>query len=474
MTLYKNIKHTKRSKGRSRKYYYGTIKLLFISFFLSFFLACDSFVEVDFPENQIAAEFVFENAETANAALANIYAQMRDGGLVSGFNGISQRIGSYSDELDGISNLPDLIEFSQNNLLATNGTVASWWNSTYNLIYATNAVIEGIENSSSLTTEDQNRFKGEALFIRAYLHSLLVELFGDIPYIIATDFVTNTTVARMPVNEVYDNIISDLISAESLLEGDVTGERVRSYKAVANALLSRLYLYTEQWELAKETADKVINAFMLEPDLSKVFLKNSSGSIWQFKPRNEGENTKEGQAFILVTAPPVGLLTLSSSIVNTFEPGDLRQTLWVGSITDGTDTWYYPFKYKERDITSTSLEYSVLFRLAEQYLIRAEARALLGDITGAQSDLNVIRTRAGLTNTAATTQNGLIDAILQERQLELFTEQGHRWFDLKRTGSADAILSPLKPGWNSTDILLPIPEAELLINPNLSPQNDGY
>lgn len=112
--------------------------------------------------------------------------------------------------------------------------------------------------------------------------------------------------------------------------------------------------------------------------------------------------------------------------------------------------------------------------MEEQYLIRAEARAYQVNISGAQEDLNIIRNRAGLSDTSATTQQDLLSAILQERRLELFTEIGHRWFDLKRTGQAGTVLAPLKPAWQERNLLLPIPETELILNPNLQPQNPGY
>src|SRR5699024_8636093 len=135
---------------------------------------------------------------------------------------------------------------------------------------------------------------------------------------------------------------------------------------------------------------------------------------------------------------------------------------------------YFPRKYKEDLNTKESLEYSILFRLAEQYLIRAEARVHLGKIAKAQNDLNKIRNRAGLPNTIAHTEKELVEAIIQERQIELFTEYGQRWFDLKRTHKAAEALSPIKPNWKDTDILLPLPESELELNPNLQPQNKGY
>jgi hypothetical protein len=110
-------------------------------------------------------------------------------------------------------------------------------------------------------------------------------------------------------------------------------------------------------------------------------------------------------------------------------------------------------------------------------LIRAEARAQQGNVSGAAGDLNVIRTRAGLPNTSATNSQGLLSAILLERRFELFTEYGHRWLDLIRTGNANAVMNivtPQKGGvWETTDELYPIMLTEIQSDPNLT-QNPGY
>ena len=120
------------------------------------------------------------------------------------------------------------------------------------------------------------------------------------------------------------------------------------------------------------------------------------------------------------------------------------------------------------------MEYSIILRLGEMYLIRAEARAHTGDLIGAKEDLNTIRHTAGLEDTSAVTQDEILNAVLQERRLELFTEFGHRFFDLKRFNKIQPVLSAVKPGWDIHDDLFPIPEAELNLNPNLKPQNPGY
>ena len=126
----------------------------------------------------------------------------------------------------------------------------------------------------------------------------------------------------------------------------------------------------------------------------------------------------------------------------------------------------------------------MVLRLAEQYLIRAEAEANLGDMVDATKDLNAVRARAGLgpspTLTASSSLQQADSAILHERQVELFTEWGHRWFDLIRTGTVNTVLG--SPGnvcqakggvWSSTSELFPIPESQILDDPNLG-QNPGY
>ncbi|GAA3623403.1 RagB/SusD family nutrient uptake outer membrane protein [Flavivirga jejuensis] len=436
--------------------------------------ACTDFVDVELPKNKLSVEDVFTNPETAEAALKNSYVKMRDDqGLASHHLGIV--MGLYTDELESYDSNASNYQYQNHTLLASDLTVLNLWNSTYNQIYAANAIIEGVGNSVSLTSEEAGQFTGEALFIRAYLHLLLVELFGNIPYITITDYRKNTTVSRMSRVLVYDQIIKDLSLALDLLpDTDISGEKVRPYAAVVEAVLARAYLYTEQWTLAEAFSDRIITKFgALESDLNKVFLKDASGTIWQFKPDSDGENTSEG-AFFIFTAEPLNNPVLSPVLVNAFEPDDLRQLHWIKA-AHGTATWYHAFKYKEASLTeTTSVEYSIQFRLAEQYLIRAEARAQLGDLLGAQKDINAIRNRAGLNDTTASTLKDLLDAILHERWVELFTEQGHRWFDLKRMGKTADVLAPIKSGWKATDILLPIPETELLLNPNLEPQNEGY
>ncbi len=477
----KNIENIKHNSFSKNDFFKNLIKITKFGLLSLFFLgleACSDFVEIDPPKNTLVTETVFEDASTVESALANVYYKMRDDGMVSANFGLGILMSSYSDELDYYNFNSKFLNIYNHNLINTDDTALSWWTHAYNIIYAVNDIINGVDNSNTLTIAEKEEFKGQALFVRGYMHSLLVALYGDVPYITTTNYLENNTVSRMPESQVYDNIIADLSEAIGLLDDtDNSGEKVIPNRLAAKALLARIYLYTENWELAEETSSEVISAFSLESDITKVFLKESSETIWQFKPGDYPQNNSQVAQWLIIQFIPGQSYAVTSNLLAAFEMDDLRLDNWIGSYTsnDGLTTLHYAYKYKETlNTTTESLEYHIIFRLAEQFLIRAETRAKLGNISGAQQDLNIIRNRAGLPNTTASTMNDLIGAILKERFVELFTEQGHRWFDLKRTGKASEVLSSIKANWAETNILFPIPANELELNSNLKPQNPGY
>lgn len=456
-------------------------KLVLTMYFILLFLAvgCDSFTDVDLPSSQLTAKDVFQDKTTANAAMVDIYAKIRDHGLLTGYpTGISCELGLYSDELMfyGISGTGQS-NFYTNSLLASDLEIAELWTSSYNQIYSANAIIDGVASSDALNTSDRNQLTGEALFVRALIHFYLVNTFGEIPYLLTTDYQQNKVAHRMPVNEVYALIKADLLKASELLPGGYIGaDRVRPNKWVAQALLARVCLYRQEWNEASNAASAVLNQtglYIWPSDIGTVFGKNSLSTIWQLMPPIAGANTYEAGTFIFVEGPPPSV-AINDHLISAFSDDDLRKSNWIKTVTNGTDTWYHANKYKEASNTGTSVEYSIVLRMAEQYLLRAEARAHKGDLIGAKEDLNKTRNLAGLTDTNAITAAEIITEVLKERRLEFFTEFATRFFDLKRTGGLDAALSTVKPQWDTTDNLLPLPESELLLNPNLAPQNANY
>lgn len=450
--------------------------LLFI--FLTFFLlSCEKDLEIDLPDSQLVGITVFEDTATANAALADLYAQLRDNTLVTGGStGLGVFMGLYADELDyyGYPGQP-AFNFYNHTVLPTDLGPSFFWKNGYKVIYGANAIIEGLSKSTALTDEQKAPLLGQALFLRAFVHFYLLNLFGDIPYVVSTDYIINSRIHRMVKEKVYSNIISDLIEASTFLdETDLSLEHLYPTRFTAIALLAKVYLFNNQWELARTAANELIESgsFALTGNLDEVFLPASTSTIWQLKPPS-GNNTLEAQLFVFESGPPF-FVALRDDFMNSFEANDQRRDSWVGEVLDGTTTWFYPNKYKLPFPTESSQEYSVLIRLAEIYLIRAEANAQLADLSAATEDLNRIRQRAGLANTEPTTKEELLNAISKERKHELFAEQGLRWFYLKHSGKASQALTPIKPGWRETDLLLPLPQEELLLNTNLQPQNPGY
>jgi hypothetical protein len=453
------------------------IKILLAAAIPFIIFSCENFTEVDLPQSQLSGAAVFQDAATANAALADIYSRLRETGVASGNNvSATMLLANYADELDFYGSNTDFEQFNKHLLLPSNTVLTQIWNDSYGQIYGSNALIEGVQKSTAITGENRDRLIGEALFIRAYVHFYLVNLYGDIPYVTTTDYKVNASIHKTPQSQVYTLILNDLEQAESLLPATYpTGERIRANRAVVNAFEARVYLYTEDYIEAENHATAIISNpdYVWEPNPASAFLKDSPSIIWSLHPGIAGLNTNDARTFAIFDGPPFKP-TLSKNLYDAFEAGDVRKTLWVKTITDGTDLYYQAFKYKNEASTPTSEEYTILLRLEEQYLIRAEARAHLGNIAGSQDDLNRSRNRAGLTSTTAGTVVDLLMAILNERRFELFTEQGHRWLDLKRTGNAAAALSAIKPGWHDTDLLWPIPAQELVLNGNLLPQNPGY
>jgi len=443
-------------------------------------------VEVDPPVTNPTGATAYKSNSTAAAVLTGIYSRMMQAdALTSGSQSISFLSGLSADELKNYSADRMFVQFYTNAVAKSN---VPFWSEAYQYIFTANAALEGLSEANTLTPGVKQQLMGEAHFIRAFCYFYLVNLFGDVPLQLTTDYRVTSVTRRSPKTDVYTQIISDLKEAQALLSDDYLGpdnvptvERIRPNKAAATALLARTYLYTKNYSAAEETSSMVINNaanYDIESDLNNVFLKNSKETIWQLSPVQPQYNTFDAFYFVLTSAPGLNRpVALNSYLMTAFEEGDKRKEDWVGSLTEGGQTYYYPYKYKAATQDEPVTEYLMVLRVAEQYLIRAEARAQLGKIPGAQADLNMTRGRAQLDATSASDKTSLLTAIAKERQVELFTEWGHRWLDLKRTGAIDQIMSAIAPQkggtWNSNMQLYPIPSDEIQNNPNIT-QNEGY
>lgn len=462
--------------------------------------SCNKFVEIPEPKDTVTTVKVFSTDAQATSAMAGVLSQMINGTTEFGSSTFSNKIstinGSFSaDEFDAYG-----INALSSNSLDANFDLLSIWGTAYNAIYGANAIIEGIEASKSASLHQQIRtqLSAEAKFIRAFSYFYLVNFFGDVPMALTIDFNQTKNMPRTPVAAVYQQMISDLNDAANGLPADYStggGERIRANKWAAKALLARVYLFSGDNNKAIVASSEVIAQAGLYrlTGLNDVFLKNSSESIWQLQQNTQltlGTATSEGTA-LLPNPLHSGITTssLSRRLFNSFESGDLRKIAWIDSADYQSPLGgplvrsLFPYKYKtgiynkvvgDQAIAS---EYYMVLRLAEQYLIRAEANALTGQISSTVADLNIIRGRAGLPALASSlTKDQALAAVAKERRMELFAEWGHRWFDLKRTGKAQEVLSviPAKQPWRGNyQLLYPIPKSELLRDPFLT-QNPGY
>ncbi|WP_448103443.1 RagB/SusD family nutrient uptake outer membrane protein [Pedobacter panaciterrae] len=478
---------------------FALILLLFV------FNGCKKLVEVDGPITSVNSEVLFDNDQTATSVLTGLYAKMSSSNLqFENLLGISYLTGLSSDELTlyvaaNNLNLNDYYKDNLNSRIIGKG----FWGDFYQNLYTINSALEGVSNSKTLNPKVKKQLIGEALFMRAFYYFYLVNLYGDVPLQLTTDYKLNAGMSRIPKKEIWKQIILDLIEAQQELSEDyldgtlaaTTSERVRPTKFAATALLSRAYLYLKDWRNAEiEAGDLLENPKFKLVNLDEVFTANNKEAIWQLQGVKKGYNTQEAVAFIII--PGSGLnstpVYLSQSLVNNFDQGDLRRNIWTNNISINGIDYFFAYKYKigqSADLNAPINEYSTVLRLGEQYLIRAEARIQQNKIADGIADLNILRERA--TNKGADQnlqlkplpldlqQADALFAVEKERRTELFTEWGHRWLDLKRTGRIDAVMEQELPNknpggvWKSYQQLYPLELLQLQRNPKLV-QNIGY
>lgn len=458
---------------------------------------CSKFVELATPKSLVVTEAVFEDNVTATTALTGIYFQMHDKELLP--LKLSVYTGLYGDEI--YSRFGSYTNIYQNDLPSVNALTNEIWTACYSYIYQANAIYEGCERSDKLTMPVKRQLMAEARFIRAFCYFYLVNLYGDVPLALTTDYQINSVLARKPKAEIYSQMINDLRYAQNELNSNYIGansesavaDRIRPNKSAATALLARIELFNGNWAEAEAQVTTVITDanYVLET-VQRVFLKTSKEAIWQLtKPTPIGNTmTWEGNSYVLGNLPvsntSIQSYTLEKNIMEAFESGDLRRSNWVGKATGGN--FFYPNKYKVQITSATdATECTTPIRLAEMYLIRAEARIQQNRIAEGITDLNTLRNRATDTSipiltrlpqlSTSLSKEDALTAVLHERQVELFTEWGHRWLDLKRTGKVNTVMTTVtaaKGGtWQPYKLLWPIPDKDLATDVNLK-QNEGY
>ncbi|MFA6083260.1 RagB/SusD family nutrient uptake outer membrane protein [Mucilaginibacter sp.] len=407
---------------------------------------------------------------------------------------------------------PDFFQYDNLTLTATNSKVYGDWSNLYNGILKANTVIQRVPliTDPSLAADRKAEIVGEAKFLRAYHYFQLVKNWGGVPLVtvpVTTTDPADINIPRASVADVYTQIITDLTDAAGVLPdsyGDASVNKARATKGAANALLAKVYAQKPDRDYNKVLtyADAVISspagyALVKYSDLFDDNHYNNSESILEA----QFNGTTIGNWSPSLLLPPSitsttwrKFITPSKDLANAFDSeGDVvrknqtmlfEQAPWVDEYWSATINGVVPFPYKQRNLVngnSTSRQY--MLRLADIILLKAEALNALGRTGEAATEVNKIRTRAGLGNTPAASQAAMALAIEKERRLEL-AQEGQRWDDLVRYGRAETVMNALnetnlvtgqKVNYNMTvqKELLPIPQTELNRNPALT-QNPGY
>ena len=464
----------------------------------------DDFVDV--TSENVSADNYFNSEEEYQQALIGAYDLLQ----ATYLNVMIGEIAS-DNTLAGGESANDVIGFQQIDKMThtpVNQQLRDVWNWMFAGVNRANYILQFQDKTDF---DGRNEVIAQARFLRAYYYFELVKFFGDVPLFVdkPLEFGEQFDIERTPTAEVYDQIEADLIfAAENLPANQAQAGRITS--GAANALLGKAYLYQQQYGEAADAFEKVINGpYMLVQDYESIFEnegENGPGSVFEIQYTD-----KEGAGFGCLQCSEGnvavgfnGIRNFNGPIfdsgfsfnlpvqeaVDAFQSGDIRKDVAIldieafanangASFVEGFEhTGYYNRKYIARqgdlntgDANLTNPNNYRSIRFADVLLMAAEAnfKKLSSDEGKARIYLNRVRVRAQL-EPIDFSGNALLDQIYKDRRLELIGE-GHRFFDLVRTGRAASAIDGFTVGKNE---LFPIPAIEIELAGNIWQQNPGY
>lgn len=473
---------------------------------LLWFNGCNDFLDLQPVSQSIAVRnassdsILYKTPAEVEAALAGVYDDFRNEYFSLDYyvNGDAQSDDAYA----GADN-PMNFQIDEFNIDATNTNVSRDWAYLYGTIGKANSVYNNVDKVPGLSEAGKLEIKAEAAWIRAFMYFQATQLWGAVP--LQLKEVTTVSVellpviypimfpARAPVDSVYAQIIKDFELARNHARVSAPHKGYVT-RGAANAMLAKMYatMQPPQWDKVLLYANAVIaGGYSLLPNYEMLWNnqnENSAESIFEINYEgtpssgNWGTTMFRGLDWKKFNTP-------SNDLVAAFdaENDQIRKNASI-IFLDVTGRWSdpywpqvnYPFVNKWRNFTMPSPQNFILLRLADIMLLKAEALNAQGDVQGAAALVNQIRARVNLAPTTANTQAAMKLAIEKERRLELAFE-GHRWYDLKRTGRAIEVMNnvrgpnnaPLNYNLNPNKLLWPIPQREIDNNTKLT-QNPGY
>jgi hypothetical protein len=460
---------------------------ILILFMIGFVLSCsESFLELT-PQQSVSDLEALENLEDLNSAITGVYDEISGSNYYGRYMLMIPDV--MADDVKQNSQANRIVPYAEHIVEKSDPDAASLWTGMYRAINATNNIINSDVAVAATAVADKDHIIGEAYALRAQIYFDMVRMFAQhytytsdashlgVPLILNFDPINKPE--RNTVKAVYDQIILDMTMAISLMKSNSrSGNSNTLSSASTKALLSRVYLYKEDWPNAETIATEVLGSgFSLVPNNNYFSLwttDNSSESIFEIS-MTEADNVGGNGIAGLYSRNGYGDYLPSNDVVSLYDPADTRlSTFNEDSSLAGEFAPFRVDKYPDFN----GFDNVKVIRLAEIYLIRAEARAEIGtNIQGAQQDLDMVHQRAlpSAPNTSVTGE-ALKEAIFLERRLELCFE-GQRLWDLMRNKmdvvriqcTAAICLIP----YASDTVLLPIPQVETDANSNIT-QNPGY
>ncbi len=463
--------------------------------------SCKDFLELT-PDFQISEQKFYKSQNDFETALTGVYGTFR--GLFSASSVLYMtELATDNAEIQWSSPSTDEMQMDQNAVTSTNVFGQSVWNTCLYTISRSNAILNRID-AVAFDQTVKDRMKGEAKFMRANAYFYLVRLFGNVPIINET-FSSPAEVAAAdlslkPSAEVYALIVKDLTEAETLLPATGNTDKTRASRLGAKSLLGKVYLTQKNYEQAATKLKEVIDskAYSLVATYQSLFTNGNNNLAESIFEIQHTSGRSMGNNYSAVFTPAItsmaifpsnlqgsGRITPTLDLIRAYEGGDTRKSVSVNdsvTLIGGRKSYSrYGLKFvdfRAIDLSDGSITFTSL-RFADVLLMYAEILNEQGKPADALPLINQVRTRAKLPNLSGLSQTDLRLAIERERRVE-FLYEGQRWFDLVRTGRAQTVLNAhyasLKLSFSVQDfeLIFPIPQNEVDLNPSLVKQNPGY
>lgn len=436
---------------------------------LALFASCSKMLDIE-PTDAISSSEAIKDKAGIEKAISGAYDAFQNAGLYGRNRVILGDLAA--DNLVWTGTTLDYAQLDNNNITIDNSLIDGMWSGAFDGINRVNGILAAMPGISDINDAERAAYEGEAVFMRALYYFNLLTYFGGVPIRTSPTLdVNNLDLPRNTAAEVYDQVIADLKDAEIKLPPTGQMPEGRAGSMAATALLARVYLTryhaeskTEYADLAIAKASQVISdgGFSLAGNYADLYAGNTPERIFQVVFSVQDRN-RLAEYFFPRSLTGRYEIAPAESIMVTYDVADSLR--FKASIAIDSTGVPYTFKYQDLSEGSDAV---LVIRLAELYLIRAEALAFTnGNIDLIKQDIDAVRSRAGLSPTNAGTYDELKLAIENERRLE-FAFEGHRWFDLVRTRRAVTVL-----GIEEYEMLFPIPLSEMTTNKAMQ-QNPGY